>query len=130
MSATKSPARPGLNQARVLALILVGSAVFLSVNFFRLSAELQAYMPGPPKPTLGTTSFIGADPEGIWVGTAEASGQSAIQRTAYGAIGSVADSLNRVVIFDRNGAVLADVNAHHQEPVLVNFIRKRVQESR
>ena len=87
-------------------------------------------MPGPPPATPGTTSFSGAYPEGIWVGTAEPGGQSAVQRTAYASIGSVADTRNRVVIFDRNGAVLADVNAHSEDPVLVNFIRQRVEESR
>ena len=129
MFATTNTTPSSRYRAGILALILTGSAVFLSANVLRLSAELRAYMPGPPKPTRGT-SFISADPEGIWVGTAEASGQTTIQRTAYASIGSVADSLNRVVIFDRNGAVLADVNAHHQDPVLVNFIRKRVEESR
>ena len=130
MLATINPTPPRRNRAGILALILAGSAVFIPLNALRLSAELRAYMPGPPKAMPGTTSFIGAHPEGIWVGTAEAGGRSVIQRTAYASIGSVADTRNRVVIFDRNGAVLADVNAHHQDPVLVNFIRKRVQESR
>src|SRR5215218_10145427 len=107
MFATSNPTPSGGNRAGILALILTGSAVFISLNALRLSAELRAYMPGPPRATPGTTSFIGADPEGIWVGTAEAGEHSAIQRTAYAAIGSVADSLNRVVIFDRSGAVLA-----------------------
>jgi hypothetical protein len=130
MVAVLRRATPRLTPARVLAVILVGSAVFLSLNVLRLSAELRAYLPVPPQAKPETTSFVGADPEGIWVGTAKAGGHSLVQHTPYGSIGSVADTRNRIVIFDRKGAVLADVSAHSQDPVLMNFIRKRVQESR
>jgi hypothetical protein len=53
-----------------------------------------------------------------------------VRHTPYASIGSVADTRNRIVIFDQKGAVLADVSAHSQDPVLMNYIRKRVQESR
>jgi hypothetical protein len=118
------------NLSRILALVAIGSAVFLSVDVLRLQEAFRGYMPGPPHANPGMTSFIGIDPDGIWVGTAEAEGHGAVRRTPYTAIGSVADSRNRVVIFDRNGAVLADVDARSQDPVMVNYIRKRVQESR
>jgi hypothetical protein len=84
-------------------------------------------MPGPPEAKPGMTSFIGADPEGIVIGTG---GHSAVRHTPYASIGAVADTRNRIVIFDQKGAVLADVSAHSQDPVLMNYIRKRVQESR
>jgi hypothetical protein len=117
------------NLSRILALVAIGSAVFMSVDVLRLQEAFRGYMPGPPHAKPGMTSFIGMDPDGIWVGTAE-EGHGAVRRTPYTAIGSVADSRNRVVIFDRNGAVLADVDAKNQDPVMVNYIRKRVQESR
>jgi hypothetical protein len=86
-------------------------------------------MPGPPQAKPDPTSFVGADLEGLWVGTAKAGSPSLVQHTPYASIGSVADTRNRIVIFDRKGAVLADVSAHSEDPVLMSFIRRRVQES-
>src|SRR4051794_29842734 len=121
-------AMPNLSQ--ILALVAIASALFLSLDVLRLQEAFRGYMPGPPHAKAGMTSFIGMDPEGIWVGTAGAEGRSAVRRTPYASVGSVADSQNRVVIFDLNGAVLADVDAKSQDPVMVNYIRKRVQENR
>jgi hypothetical protein len=118
------------NLSRIIALALVGSAAFVSVNIVRLRADFRTFMPEAPQAEPGTTSFIAADPEGIWVGTAEVKGHSAVRRTLYGSIGSVTDTRNRILIFSQDGAVLADVGAHSQDPVLVNYIRRQVQETR
>jgi hypothetical protein len=116
------------NVSRAIPVVALASAAFLSVDVLRLRADLRAYMPERPQPTPGTTSFIGADPEGIWVGTAEGARHTLVRHAPYASIGSVADTRNRIVIFDRNGAVLADVGAQSQDPVMVSYIRRRVQE--
>jgi hypothetical protein len=87
------------------------SALVATFSVAAIWAAFRDYMPGPPHAKAGTTSFIGMDPDGIWVGTAEAEGRGEVRRTSYASIGSVADTLNRVVIFNRSGAVLADVDA-------------------